>query len=434
MKNLSIILACFLVALMSCTKSKEVHPELGDGNEEFITVAATTAHVEYTRTDIAELRKVVFHYSLSGSQPFVAAEMAKKEDFLDLTLNDLVSDTLYQYYYELFPSNGESSITEQKTFHTLAVDSPVPPTPPTPPSGAPEGAINGLFTINANGDQVYFSQGNLQYQASTNTWRFAEHQFDQLVTPEELTSWNEEHQTAAADVSDHYTSTYDGWIDLFGWGTSGWHDVNDPNNLYYQPWSTFSGILACESNIRGYGPSSNMPSPSLTGSSANYDWGVFNPISNGGNLSRQWRTMTIDEWDYVFYRRNTNSGFHFAPACVNGVGGVIILPDDWNCTDFLLYNLDGEGVWGNNVIDPDTWVDSLQIKGAVFLPANGVRSGTWVEYVGSSGCYWQVLHSGPSTSTEEAVRVGDDVIVGGMWGWMYRCSGASVRLVQDAKP
>lgn len=29
----------------------------------------------------------------------------------------------------------------------------------------PTGAINGLFTINENGGQVYFSQGNLQYQA-----------------------------------------------------------------------------------------------------------------------------------------------------------------------------------------------------------------------------------------------------------------------------
>ena len=39
----------------------------------------------------------------------------------------------------------------------------------TPASTVPEGAINGLFTINDAGTQVYFSQGNLQYQASTNT-------------------------------------------------------------------------------------------------------------------------------------------------------------------------------------------------------------------------------------------------------------------------
>ena len=44
----------------------------------------------------------------------------------------------------------------------------------------PEGAINSLFTINADGDQVYFSQGNLQYQASTNTWRFATNQYDYI--------------------------------------------------------------------------------------------------------------------------------------------------------------------------------------------------------------------------------------------------------------
>ena len=29
------------------------------------------------------------------------------------------------------------------------------------------GAINGKFTINADGDQVYFAQGNLQYHATT---------------------------------------------------------------------------------------------------------------------------------------------------------------------------------------------------------------------------------------------------------------------------
>lgn len=32
-----------------------------------------------------------------------------------------------------------------------------------------EGAIDGKFTINASGDQVYFSQGNLQYTKSTQT-------------------------------------------------------------------------------------------------------------------------------------------------------------------------------------------------------------------------------------------------------------------------
>lgn len=37
------------------------------------------------------------------------------------------------------------------------------------------GALSGRFTINASGDKVQFSQGNLQY---VGTWQFAEHQYD----------------------------------------------------------------------------------------------------------------------------------------------------------------------------------------------------------------------------------------------------------------
>lgn len=37
--------------------------------------------------------------------------------------------------------------------------------------------IKGKFSVNST-QQVYFSKGNLQYQASTKTWRFAEHQWD----------------------------------------------------------------------------------------------------------------------------------------------------------------------------------------------------------------------------------------------------------------
>ena len=34
-----------------------------------------------------------------------------------------------------------------------------------------------MFSVSST-KQVHFSQGNLQYQASTNTWRFAEMQWD----------------------------------------------------------------------------------------------------------------------------------------------------------------------------------------------------------------------------------------------------------------
>ena len=118
----------------------------------------------------------------------------------------------------------------------------------------PTGAINDKFTINDNGDQVYFSQGNLQYQASTDTWKFAESQYDYI-----------------GDANSNISSSYDGWIDLFGWGTSGYHDANDPYNVNYQPWSSSDSELNNDYNTYGYGPSTNMPDMNLTGTSANYD-------------------------------------------------------------------------------------------------------------------------------------------------------------------
>ena len=43
----------------------------------------------------------------------------------------------------------------------------------------PEGALSGEFSVSAT-TKVHFSQGNLQYQASTNNWRFAAHQYDTI--------------------------------------------------------------------------------------------------------------------------------------------------------------------------------------------------------------------------------------------------------------
>ena len=119
MKKLSIILLFALVAMISCTKSKEVHPEIGDGNDELVTVGINNISVKYIRNDIANLQKVVFHYSITDAQQFDATEMTKTSDCFMLTLNDLQRDTLYRYYYELFPYSGNTFNTNQKTLQKL---------------------------------------------------------------------------------------------------------------------------------------------------------------------------------------------------------------------------------------------------------------------------------------------------------------------------
>ncbi|MBR1807836.1 MAG: hypothetical protein IJ776_00400 [Paludibacteraceae bacterium] len=140
---------------------------------------------------------------------------------------------------------------------------------------ATEGALQGRFTINQNGDQVVFSQGNLQYQASTQTWRFATNQYDYV-----------------GDANKNINDTYDGWIDLFGWGTGDAPTKTSTNEADY---ATFT------------------------------DWGT-NPINNGGVDT--WRTPTREEWKYLFLSRE-NAATLFGLGSVDGAKGLIILPDNW---------------------------------------------------------------------------------------------------------
>ena len=70
------------------------------------------------------------------------------------------------------------------------------------------GASNATFSVSAT-EQIQFSRGNLQYKASTGTWRFAESQLDFV-----------------GNANSAISSNNSGWIDLFGWATSGWNNGN----------------------------------------------------------------------------------------------------------------------------------------------------------------------------------------------------------------
>ncbi len=290
------------------------------------------------------------------------------------------------------------------------------------PSGHPEGAINGLFTINAEGDQVYFSQGNLQYQASTSTWRFAENQWNYM-----------------GYANNNISSEYDGWIDLFGWGTSGYHNVYDNFNVNYQPYSTDMAIVNSECNYFGYGPSTNMYDINLTGMSAEYDWGVHNSISNGGNQAGLWRTLTSDEWEYVFFLRSAStvgnvSNARFVKATVNGISGVILFPDVFSVPVYLptplqINNQDASS--SVNSYSGEGWL-VMENLGCIFLPAAGYREGTTMSDVAIRGYYWSTSYFDNRVARllyfsyqyyNPSIGISTN----------YRHRGYSVRLVQNAE-
>ena len=219
------------------------------------------------------------------------------------------------------------------------------------------GRLNGLFSV-SDTKQVYFSQGNLQYQASTNTWRFAEHQYGYV----------------GADNA-NISATYNGWIDLFGWGTSGWNN----GAVCYQPWST--STINTDYYIGG------SIYNDLTGDYLDADWGWHNAISNGGNTSHLWYTLTQPEWCYLFYSR-TNASTKYGTGNINGVCGLIILPDNWTLPSGCTFNSGfalSYNDWTHNNYSLAQW-NNMEIAGAVFLPVAGDRWGMGVAI--SSGYYW----------------------------------------------
>lgn len=253
----------------------------------------------------------------------------------------------------------------------------------------PEGAICGVFSISPN-EQVYFSQGNLQYQASTGTWRFAEYQYDYIGGKNRR-------------VSPHYN----GWIDLFCWGSSGWNS----GVKYYQPWHQSIAVPDIESKCATY-------TSNLIGNYEFADWGVYNAISNGGDHTGLWRTLSSDEWRYVFFERQAstlhgNVNARFVYAKVAKVKGIIIFPDNYThpmgvkipilINDLMgeeeppryfnteSHKSDGKG-WEQNIFSDSDW-KMMEKAGCVFLPAAGYRAGTSVYGYkntrwDSEGCYW----------------------------------------------
>ena len=221
----------------------------------------------------------------------------------------------------------------------------------------PAGTIGGQFTINGSGDKVQFSKGNLQY---VGTWQFAANQYDIF---------------GASQSDDHR--------DLFGWGTK-----TNPNNT-----STTNG---------------------------DYSWAEWgeNTITNG---CMGWRTLTKDEWGYLFTDR-TNASTLRTFATVNSVTGLILMPDGWTASGVAL-TVTTANYTTNNINSTD-W-NTLEQQGCVFLPAGGYRHGTEIINAGSYGAYW----SSTSTSSEKATSM--DFSISKVEAYITnRSTGCSVRLVR----
>ena len=239
----------------------------------------------------------------------------------------------------------------------------------------------GAFSV-SNSKQVTFSPGNLQYHPANDEWRFAESQTDYI-----------------GEANSNISETYYGWLDLFGWSTSA-------NN---------------------FGVSTSTNENDYSGSFV--DWGT-NKIGN--DTPDTWRTLTSDEWDYLLNTR-TNASDLRGVAQVNGVNGLILLPDAWVCPEGIAFKSGFHSSYGAayyaayQTFTAEQW-SKLESEGAVFLPAAGMRFGWNVSYVQYYGDYWSATEYYDVSKYALRFDFGSD---GEKTCGSGRFNGQSVRLVKD---
>ena len=224
------------------------------------------------------------------------------------------------------------------------------------------------------------------------TWRFAENQWEVVGSSK---------------------TKEEGWIDLFGWGTSGWNS----GAISYQPWST-------SQNSSDYYPGKNSTND-LTGLCKNADWGVYNAISNGGNKLGLWRTLTTNEWQYLFENNAWTMGEVAGVLCFLLLPQGFVVPSGMKVV-YLSNSAFRIEEYSLNKYTAEEF-KRLEDVGVVAFPCGGYRNGTTMYDVGSSGHYW----SSSANSSHYAygfvfysTYVNSDNGIG-------RYNGRSVRLVQN---
>ena len=181
---------------------------------------------------------------------------------------------------------------------------------------------------------------------------------------------------------------------MFGWATSGWDNTAvDRTSIHFHPWDTATSytVVDIDYNTNGYGPAINNPNPNITGTY--YDWGEFNAIYNPAtgktDAPGTWYTITYNEWLYLVGQR-ANASDKYGWATVNGVRGLVMIPDLWIQPEGVSFYhsapVVNEDCYERNKYNSTQW-QKMEDAGATFLPAAGYRSRTRMISIGDFGDY-----------------------------------------------
>lgn len=241
----------------------------------------------------------------------------------------------------------------------------------------------GVFSV-APDKQVSFSQGNLQYLPAINLWKFANTQYEYL-----------------GNANKYLKPTFRNWVDLFGWSASN---------------TTAPFGVSTSTNVADYAGDF-------------VDWGT-NTIC--GDAPGTWRTLSADEWEYLFEQRKNALQLR-SKGSINGHRGHILLPDDWVLPEGVQFVAEPDNLTMEldiNTYTPAEW-SIMEEAGAVFLPAAGRRDGTTVGYLVEYSGVWSSTSTTNTNAFHTYYNYESQIIEHHWTSATSRINGRSVRLVHD---
>ena len=300
-----------------------------------------------------------------------------------ITINCTIDGKTADLYYPLTSGNWKAGYT-----NTYSIEY----------NNIPEGALSGMFSVGpgpdgipdtGDEDKVYFSQGNLYYDGSL--FKFEGNQYDKRTYPQ----YPNQGVAGTSCINGVYgKNTPAGHWGSFGWSTQ----------------ATYFGMSTSENDA------------DYTGDFV--DWGKAY-CSQEGLEEGLWRTLSIDEWEYLFSSgSNTNttrSGkYKFVTIC--GIDNLILVPDI--CRNNYIF--DGS----KYAYSKDEW-KVAEAAGLVCLPPTPYRFGTQVFHDDGKCVYWS--STGKDSEDAYAAYIYYYDCINFMKPSLGRSTGMFVRLVTDVK-
>lgn len=281
----------------------------------------------------------------------------------------------------------------------------------------------GEFTINAAGDKVRFSRGNLwavmENATKVKEWKLADEQYSVIRN----TSGNIRRSNCVdGDI-----------VSLFNWVEK--DKYSDGVKQY--------GIFS----------EKDYPSTGISEGATPSDWGKV--YTENSETDYTWRVLTLNEWKYLLTGGATtapsdgsgmrNQAYTACLALVNDVNGLIIFPDGFDASKFSSIGVSAPTAYAGvgqkssnwnvkcstNTYNLTDW-NKLEQNGCMFLPAEGYMNGTSPSSPSDYGLYMSQDNAASATQTY-LMRFGNGnpgqiYVTGNQVSPFY---GRCVRLVSD---